>query len=240
MLLLVFVIFTSLLFKILDIYNSSTFDGKTNYNISHLGSNGWEVVSLSPYDNSIKVLNFQTSDAGKFSNLRIPQDLLAKSNNDINSENAKDILRSLVSSSKTNIFDIIRINIFLSSVDSKLITEEKIEIIDDERTHLIVSENLSNAVFLSEKLTIEIVNATGETGLGSNVARLITNMGGNVILVNTAGREEAISSIITKRENTNTVRKIKVILNIPLDNTFQPALSDVKITIGKDFAGKFR
>ena len=238
-LLIVFVILTSLILKIFDVYLKSSFDGKNNFNISHLGSGGWEVISLSPKDNSIAILNIKTSDNKKFVNLRIPEDLNLTSSEDAASGNVKNVLRSILSSEDANIFDILKINLFLNSVQPRSINDLEIDI-DDERVYGVISESLSNQTFLSEKLTIELINSTGETGVGSNVARFITNLGGNVILVNTGGKVEPTSRIYTQKKKAETVKKIQKLLAAEIDSISQPALSDVKIVIGRDLIERFK
>jgi len=238
-LLIVFVILTSLILKIFDVYLKSSFDGKNNFNISHLGSGGWEVISLSPKDNSIAILNIKTSDNKKFVNLRIPEDLNLTSSEDAASGNVKNVLRSILSSEDANIFDILKINLFLNSVQPRSINDLEIDI-DDERVYGVISESLSNQTFLSEKLTIELINSTGETGVGSNVARFITNLGGNVILVNTGGKVEPTSRIYTQKKKAETVKKIQKLLAAEIDSASQPALSDVKIVIGRDLTERFK
>lgn len=238
-LLIVFLFAFSFTLKAFEVYGNSLFDGRNNFYISHLGSGGYEVIVLSPNDNSIKILGIKTKTSSEFKELRIPEDLRINSDNDIDPDSVKDVLRSLIPTSGVNIFDILKINLFLSSVDRENIEEDELRI-DDERLSLKISESLSDELLLSEKLTIELVNSTGEAGVGSNIAKLITNMGGNVILVSTGTKVEPASEILTKSDNYSTVRKIARILNIPIDTSSQPPLSDVKIIIGKDLLSFYK
>lgn len=238
-LLIASVILISIIAKIFDVYAKSSYDGKNNFNISHLGSGGWEVVSLSPMQGSINILNVGTKDKKKFVNLWIPSDLYSASNENVGRENIKNALNPILAAGGANIFDIIKINLFLNSVPSKSINEESIDV-DSQKVYDNISESLSNETFLSDKLTIELVNATGERGIGSNVARFITNLGGNVILVNTGGAVESASRIYTQREGFETVKKIQKLLKIETSDISHPTLSDVKIVIGKDLIERFK
>lgn len=238
-LLVAFVILISFTAKVFEIYTKTSFDGRNRFNISHLGDRGWEVISLYPEDRSITILQTDTKDQKKFNTLRIPSDLVTSSGEDLDEENVKGVLNSLLTEANANIFDSVKINLFLNSVPSKSISQVSIEV-GDGRVYEKISTALSNDSFLSEKLTIELVNSTGERGIGSNVARFITNLGGNVILVNTGSKVESTSHIYSLREDFETVKKIQKLLRIDISNTSQPTLSDVKIVIGRDLIERFR
>lgn len=68
---------------------------------------------------------------------------------------------------------------------------------------------------LNEKKTVEIMNGTEIPGLGSDVARLITNMGAEVISIKNSREKIGSSSIIVSRESY-TASRISKSLGFPL------------------------
>lgn len=68
---------------------------------------------------------------------------------------------------------------------------------------------------LNEKKTVEIMNGTEVSGLGSDVARLITNMGGEVISIKNSREKIGSSSIVVSRDSY-TASRISKSLGFPL------------------------
>ncbi len=224
--------------KAFQIYKNSSFDGVNNYNIANLSSRGWKVISISPQNSMLTIIKISTKDEAKFKQLEIPVDLYSRLDEEIDKYDAKALLRSILAETSANPFDIFKINLFLKTTTLK--STESIEAdIEDSKSLKMISENLSNPSFLREKLTIEVINATGEAGVGSLVTRLIANMGGNVILVSSANNNQKTSEIQTQEENSQTVKKISRILNVRVTK-MTPPLSDVKIIVGEDLLPKFK
>ena len=86
----------------------------------------------------------------------------------------------------------------------------------------------------NERQTIKIINGTGVSGLGSRLARFITNMGGNVIMVATENGKEKKSYISYIDKRTYTVKRLQKILGYEVVRNKDNTLSDVTIVIGED------
>jgi len=84
-----------------------------------------------------------------------------------------------------------------------------------------------------EDLSIEITNSTTTSGLGNKIAKIITNMGGKVVLVSSS-QDELTKSIIYYNEDSYTVRKLSKLLNIPIEKKELNSISDIVIKIGED------
>lgn len=87
---------------------------------------------------------------------------------------------------------------------------------------------------MREKISIAIVNGTGVAGLGNRIARLITNIGGNVVSVSTSDNLISDSEILYSKENNYTARRIAQILSFKINNKDNMDISDVTIFIGKN------
>ena len=72
--------------------------------------------------------------------------------------------------------------------------------------------------------------------MGNKIARLIGNLGGNVILVDSSKETESKSKIVYKNDSY-TVRKISKILGVPAEKKEMNSISDVIVIIGKDKEG---
>ena len=98
----------------------------------------------------------------------------------------------------------------------------------------IVSELFIDPTIQEEKVTIEIINATGRSGLGQRLERLLSHIGGNVIAVTTSSKRMKISSVTYFGDKTYTLSRIHLILKIPLVYTEKSQLADITIVIGDD------
>ncbi len=92
-----------------------------------------------------------------------------------------------------------------------------------------------NTQLLKEHQIVEIVNATDITGLGADFARIITNMGGQVLRVVTS-QETLEESAIFSREKSYTAEKLGSIFSLPVKiNKNKELTSDIEILLGKDY-----
>lgn len=84
-----------------------------------------------------------------------------------------------------------------------------------------------------EALSIAIVNASGQAGLGNSLATFLTNIGGNVISV-TAGEDQDTTTMqSTYGKESYTIQRFQKLLHLPIQNLQSPGISDIIITIGK-------
>ncbi|KKQ29054.1 MAG: hypothetical protein US43_C0009G0001, partial [Candidatus Levybacteria bacterium GW2011_GWA1_37_16] len=82
--------------------------------------------------------------------------------------------------------------------------------------------------------TIRIINGTEVIGLGNRLARLITNMGGDVIIVATSDSLIKKSSILYIDKKTYTVERLQKVLGYEVAKEENNAISDITIVIGED------
>jgi len=90
---------------------------------------------------------------------------------------------------------------------------------------------IDNTLF-SEGMTITVVNASGISGQGSRMAKMLENIGCDVIAVTTADSPQMDSTLAFSKKESYTVSKLEKILHFQTAQLPQNALSDIIITIG--------
>lgn len=112
-----------------------------------------------------------------------------------------------------------------------------------------LSQKFVESRISDERLSVAIFNATKYPGLGQKAARLITNMGGNVITVSNASHEVKNSQIWGKK-NTYTYKRLREVFVLDcLDNpkcdtilgtdkSVEESRADINLILGEDFYHK--
>lgn len=102
----------------------------------------------------------------------------------------------------------------------------------------LVGKYFSDRSFVKERIKIEVLNATGELGLAKAVARMITNLGGEVISVSNAENTQEKSSMKchgASIKNSYTVHKLESILKTATQvGEMGGSRADVLILVGED------
>ncbi len=241
-------IFFSLLSKLLIIIKNSTFDGEHRFTIVVSSDNKSNtVISFAPKEESVSVLHINgienSSNIEKI--MEIPVDGKVASQYSVQ-KNLPDTLKVFLlryTSITTNltIIDLARLWWFSQALPKHAYTEKSLSLASKDFRPLtdIALDKLSAELFTDEtialeKISIQIVNATSVSGLGNRFARLVGNMGGNVISVVTAEKEAAKSSIQYFGEKSYTVIRLEKIIGIVSTPMQNPGLADIIVTIGKD------
>jgi len=112
------------------------------------------------------------------------------------------------------------------------------DIADPMRLDNIVAQNFSDSQIVKEQVTIAVFNGTDKPGLASQVARMISNMGGNVI-IQSSFEGSVPSTFITGKEGY-TKKRLKQVFcsgqscdNIPANSSDFRA--QINIVLGRDF-----
>lgn len=85
--------------------------------------------------------------------------------------------------------------------DSKLLPDStRVLVVDQVKLDLFIREKMSDHQILQEGASIAIFNATKYPGLASHAARLVTNLGGNVISVSNSTQELTASKVYLQEE----------------------------------------
>ncbi len=235
-------IILSLLLKVFFIFKNSKFDAEHRFVVAVMNNGKLNMVSFSPQNKSISILKVENKikrdDISK--TLEVPVDAIIESKQELNKNNVSNILLKTFlpfgnSVNKLNIVDAFRLFLFsrgvpLNSVYQREFSNE----LNDAQKETILSLTFTDPTIYQENLSIQVINATNVSGLGTRLANFITNIGGNVILVSTQDKESKMSKIIYYQKPSYTVTKLSSYFGFPLEKSEQKEVSDVIIIIGTD------
>lgn len=240
--LLVFFVGLSLAFKLVLVVRAGQFDSSKRFNLTIADNKNLEVMSLGPAEKTIAVFklnkNIGGKEAGKF--LGVPVDGFLLCNClDLNQKPDSIFLKAIFNYKKvqTNltIIDLAKLLVFSRTIAPSSIVTKNIE------NDLIISgldkviiELASDELIEKDNQTIQIINGTDVPGLGNMLARLVTNMGGDVIIVATSERPRKGSNILYIDQKTYTIERLSKVLGYPVIKDASSAISDITIIIGED------
>ncbi len=234
-------IIISIVFKFLLVVKTSKFDGTHSFIVSFSARNNSRIVAFSPQDNSLSVLNIEDKSVkGNFARtLEIPIDGSIVSVNSGQEDVPTTVFHSIFSMQKyvngLTILDAIRLFIFSKTVPKNNISVRDFsENLGDAQKSTVLSLSFTDPAVYQENKSIEIINATDTFGLGTRLATLVTNIGGNVVLVSTADNVMQNSKITYFKDKSYTVKKLSEYLGIPAVESDNRGLADIIITIGTD------
>lgn len=241
----------SLIFKIIYVINQSKFDGAHRFTIAIYNDQKVNVLSFSPENYSVSGLEITSKsknlrDFDIVKNLAIPIDGIVKykvsnikTDSNVESQVTSMILNFRNLETDITIIDLARFWLLSRSIPNRSFFLEKIDLSKDDVSGK-VSSMFTDNTFLLEKNSIEIKNGTNVFGLGGRLARVITNMGGNVISVLTSKSEIKNSEILYTGEKTYTVEKLSKVLGFKTSKVEDTGISDITIKIGKDALSKLK
>ena len=237
----------SVLVNFLLIVKASKFDGSHNLIISFVGKDKAQIVSFSPQNRTLSILDIDSKynheDLAK--SLEIPIDgiIISQSpnRNNISSTLLKSAFSFGASLKNLTILDAFRLFLFCKTIPQNNIYERQLSSeFNDTQKSTVISLSLTDASVYQENQTIQVINAADVYGLGSRLATLITNIGGNVVLVSTSDETIQNSKIVYSGKESYTAKKISDYLGILTQQSDQRGVADVIITIGRDKAGSLK
>ena len=238
---LTFIVVISLIVKVINVIRTSKFDNFKRFTLSVANGKNIQIMSLSSNPGSVAVFklngNIKPMDAGRL--LEIPIDgFIEFKSQDLNQKIDSLFINAILNyhNLKTNltIIDLLRLAFCTRTIPESLIN---VETVDDTRgleIDKIVGRLAIDANVEKDGQTIQIVNATFVSGLGNRLAKLITNMGGNVILVMTEDNSRKKSVITYIDKKTYTVERLQQVLGYEVVREPNNAMSDITIIIGED------
>jgi hypothetical protein len=238
-------IFLSFLVKIFFFIKDTKFDGKHQFNIEVLSNNSIQFISLSPPTRSISILSTDLKGNVLKNNLEVPIDGVLLTSTQVNKDNLSEVFfRSIFTFGhnfrKMNYVDVLRIFLFSKTVLlSSIYQRELLSTFNDQQKSTLVSLTFTDPTIYQENKSIQIINSTQTYGLGNKLAKMITNIGGNVILVTSMLEGSKPSQIIYFGDKSYTADRLSKILNYPLIKTDKKSIADVIIIIGEDKRGGF-
>lgn len=237
-------IFGSLSLKFLSVLKQSTYDGEHRFTllISHT-KNDATIVSFDPASHTVSEVflsgNKEMESPGKYLGIPINGKIKDSEKFSDNTDLANKLLSYLLTlrskeQGLTSV-DVFRLWLLASGMQKKDIESQQFttalseDEVDEKLEELFIDEVLAN-----EKISVEIVNATGISGRGSKLERMLSNMGIPVVQVTTASRPENHSSIQYADETTYTLKKLQQLLQYRASQMTEQGLSDIIIVVGRD------
>ncbi|MEK7451039.1 MAG: LytR C-terminal domain-containing protein [Patescibacteria group bacterium] len=242
---IILVVLFSLIFKVLKIVEQSRFDNYHRFTISVANNQKTAVISFLPSEKKITVIKIigalQSNSQNSLNRfLEVPMDARVEESV-LNLDSDVPVLMSSVLTGfrnfKTNltIIDAFRLFLFSRTVPKDFIGIKDLPVslqtLEVDKT---ISSLFTDSELVRDAKTIEITNATDVPNLGGRLARLITNMGGNVVLIttdNVIGKESAIFYTGKKSYTVDRLFKILGFKDVESQNI---GIADVKIVIGTD------
>lgn len=231
-----FIILISLSLKSIEVLRKSRFNDDNKFTVAVISKNHTDFISVSSEG---IVSKLEVKDVGGYTldNLEIPHDsyILLRNNLDLKPEVYFSNLIFSRDKDKTNltVVDFFRLTLMTRGAKSENISEESVSFKDTSNYQRKISKKFVDSKIADENVSIEIVNSSGISGLGNSVAKTISNLGGNVVLVTTSKKMEKESKIYFKNESY-TLKKVSKILNIKPSFSDENSLSDVIIVLGED------
>lgn len=147
-----------------------------------------------------------------------------------------DVLRLwfLTLSFKKEVID--TVNLSETNVVTKIVLPDGGEglTVDQEQFSKLALQYFADKRIESENLTIEVINGTTVTGLASRAARIITNIGGNVVTT-TQSEDKVEKTVVLGKTKSYTASKIAKVFDGKIsDDKIKDARADIQVVLGKE------
>lgn len=240
------VIAVSLIIRATTIVKESKFDGEHRFTLVLEDKKCvYGIISLEPKTSSLSKLTFSRNKCLQFSEYKrilgiIPDGYIKRNSRFNMRDQAVVVLKSILFnpagvSKNISSYDVLRFYLYARNVPYTSVDSEEIPVnIEASYLDQVVFDLFSDSAITDENVTIQVINATGQAGLGSRLERVITNLGGNVVSVKTATISEQSSRIQYYGENTYTLQRLQKLIPYPVEILTEEPIARIVITIGKD------
>lgn len=144
-----------------------------------------------------------------------------------------------VKGGEVEVVDLAKLNVFseIKLADGTTVFEP-----DPARLDPVMQKFLPDFALKKENLSIEVLNGTLHPGLAEKGARLLTNIGGEVVAVGNseeASQKSKVKSPKSKR-NSYTISKIKRIFTAEWEEKKEEGRAEITVILGEDYWQKLR
>lgn len=239
--LLTFIIAVSLIFKMVSVIRAGQFDDSKRFTLTVTNGKSTEIMSLYPSAKTIAVFKLnddvKPEEAGKL--LEVPIDGFVMSNFLDLSQKVNSLFMKAIfnyNSLKTNltIIDLFKIVMITRIIPENSVSVKTVGDTSGLESDKIVGHLVADDLIEKDRQTIQIINGTGVSGLGNRLARFITNMGGDVIIVATSDSSQNKSRISYIDKKTYTAERLQKVLGYEAVREAGNAISDITIVVGSD------
>ncbi len=245
----IILIIIGIITKVVITYMHSSYDGKQQFILAVYGK-GREVAVIvaSPDNKSLGLLDIKNLKGQSLQKtIVIPVDAEAINQDlPLNVSETKLLQRLFwqfgnFHTRGMTVIDALRLYLFSKSLKSdakttQIITLPMNQVILNQQVQTVITDH----TLYKEGQSIAIVNASGQDGIGTRLAQLLTNIGGNIVSVTTSQEDQATSTIgYTGTNPSYTATRLQKILGLTLVPMQSKGLSDIMITVGSKGVKKF-
>jgi len=145
------------------------------------------------------------------------------------------LLNTATWQSNLTALDKIRLLILMKNVSANNRTLEQITLSQQTSdTNTLIATALSDQDLASENISIQIINATGVSGLGQRLGKVLTNRGANIVDVSSAQNTQQTTTIAYYGNESYTVDLLQKFLGLSATRLSKQTIADIIITIGND------
>jgi LytR cell envelope-related transcriptional attenuator len=243
----IFIIGISLLIKGFYIIQQSRFDPAHHFTLAVMEQNSVkEIISLQPQTPAVSVLivqngNIQYSTLAKDYGI-VTDGYIQVGNSGTRLTDLTSLLWSSIIHSATwrcnlTIFDKVRFLLLIKNITTNNKVTRNVTLTTQNSAgpgNALLINALTDQELATENISIQIINATNISGLGQRLARLLTNLGANVIDISNAQENQKKTTIAYFGNESYTLDRIQKLLNVPVSKLNKQPIADIVITIGKD------
>jgi hypothetical protein len=234
----------SLAIKSFYIFQESKFNSAHDFTVALIQQKSVkEIVAFHPETPSISILSMQS---------KIPYDALTQeygiaTDGYIQTQDSVGIETNLTTflwssllhtaswQSNLTVFDKIKLLLLSKNVTTNNKTTNEINLSNQTTdTNTIIVTALTDQNLASENISIQIINATGVSGLGQRLERVLTNMGANIVDVSSTDKEQKKTTIAYFGNDSYTLDRLKKFFGISATKLSKQTIADIIITIGND------
>lgn len=239
--LVILFIFAGIL-KLITVVVHSAYDPSSYFTFSVLSPNNntEEVIGVSAKSGTASVLTINGNVNNVQQLLEIPVEGHIVFNGNLSNESVQNQLRTFVfhyAALHTDLtfLDLVRLWYSMLSIDQSTILQKSISLPQStDVIDAISSSFLKDPQIFNESKDVQIINASGISGLGNRLARMIANTGANVVSVKTADSVQTKSVIEYKRSLSYTVSRFQKTLSYKAEQVKPQIVYDIIIIIGTD------
>lgn len=240
-------IITAFIFRAVTVINNSNFDGENRFTVA-LANKGVlkGILSFEPSTSSLSVLKISPEFILNIEKMNsrlglIPDGYIISDSLPGLDKPVSTVMRDLLfqfGAERKNItsYDIFQLWYYSTKIPSSTIYTREIG------KNTAPQDNDKNIALLfpddklaSENLSLQIINAAGVTGMGARLERVLSNIGGNIVSIQTAQATQKISKIsYFDKQDSYTLIKISRLLPFNIEKMSRQGIADIIITIGED------
>lgn len=238
-LLIICAILASVLINVLLVVKSSRFGVGPTFSIFVSNGRQNEIITFHKDKNSISVFKIGDGVGDIYKFAEVPVEAIYYSDHLNLSQPVSKLTSDIffgITQSKNNLnsLDALRSFIMAKTVSPKDIREKEIpKSLTEAQRDEIFSSIFQDEKITQEGITIQIINTTREQGIGNRFSRVVSNIGGNVVLVYTGA--ENIKSGIYSSKTTYTSNRLSEVLNFPGIKGKMGGIADITVVIGSDY-----